>query len=138
MDDVKVESPNVVDDHAENTAERVVSFEDALGRTWTPVVTTPTLLRTCRSCRIKLRDITSLDIEVAALFDLLWFACERQAKERHVSYEDFVEALTLDKLPTVVDATIGAIMASFPDKEEGGTVDPHMLGSGLLRNWLGS
>ena len=101
------------------------SFSDKHGRVWTPEVTTPVLLEVCRKLKIKLADVMNLDIPIDGLFEFLWLACRKEAKERDVTKDAFFDALPPAALKDVFGAFFGAVGYSFPDtpESEGGDDD---------------
>lgn len=94
------------------------TFRDSENREWKPVVNTPIIIRACRSLDITIAKVMSKEINVADVIELLWYTCEREAGNRKMSKEDFIDALSLDKLPEAYSALMTAVGEAFPQMEE--------------------
>ena len=93
------------------------AFTDSEGRVWRPVVTTPVILEAARKLRIELADLMQLKIPVHDLFELLWMACRKQAKEENVNKDQFFELIPVTALKDAFSAFFAATGMAFPQGE---------------------
>jgi hypothetical protein len=97
-----------------NPAEAKPGFTDSLGTRWTPVLTTPALIRACRACNLTIASLTEMNLNLADLIETVWYACEAQAKTLGVSHDQFFERLSPDRLQEAMAALYAAVRVSFP------------------------
>lgn len=90
------------------------TFKDEEGRAWRPILTTPILIDACRELRITISNLLEMSINVGDMIDVLWYTCEAEATERHMTRDDFYHDVSLRKLPEAVGALMGVLKESFP------------------------
>lgn len=112
---------NIVDQYGANATaaasapvEKVTSFADNSGMVWSPRITTPVLVDTCRECGVTISMLMDFNINVADLFEALWISCRNQATENKVSKELFMERVTPDILTQAFQAYWAKVSMAFP------------------------
>lgn len=90
------------------------TFIDGTGRVWNPQLTTPVVIQACRALDITIQKIISLSINVADIIEIIWWSCQDQVKERKMSYDDFIEMLSLSTLPDALLAFTELVEGAFP------------------------
>lgn len=101
---------------SENTAPTF--FTDDKGERWTPILTTPAIIKACRECNVTLEALMSLRINMGDMITVLWFACEREAKARGVGYDDFWERIPPARLGEALKVLWSQITAAFPELKD--------------------
>lgn len=94
------------------------AFRDAAGREWSPRITARTCFRLKRELNVDMFE----GISAADIIAVAYYACEDQAKERSVSFDDFAEAIDdTSKLEAVGVAITKAVEDFFrqPPKKKG-------------------
>ncbi len=107
------------------------SFTDTEGRVWTPCVTTPVILEASRKLQLEVADLAAMRIKLHDLFEFLWLACRREAKDRDMNKDGFFEVVPADNLQAVFAALFSATGLAFPDASaEGNDENPPMAHRG--------
>lgn len=97
----------------------MATFLDAKSEEWELRLTTPLLLRISRKCDLSLAKLMSGQIRIDEVLEMVWLACEEQARARACSREDFLEArLAPAALPSAVQAVFAALKEAFPQMED--------------------
>jgi hypothetical protein len=91
-----------------------MKFTDHLGIDWEPLVTTLAVIKASRESNITLAALMSHEINLSAILELLWFSCERQARLRKISHDEFFEKhIALDSIKEALEAIVAEITKAF-------------------------
>ena len=107
-------------------------FKDKNDLEWTPRMDTPALMESSRQLNLTLGKITSLDLTIGDLVDLVWYCCKYQAKPRRITREEFLESVELAQIRQGVMCLFGAVQKAFPEVQQ---VDIESLEMPILGNF---
>jgi len=97
-----------------------VTFKDCEGREWSVRLTLGVINRALSETRITLADLQAQKIELKDVISVLWFAVEKQARERKMSRADFEDAITLAEIKTAGLALAESFKAAMPSAADQG------------------
>lgn len=95
-----------------------ITFKDCEGREWAVRLTLGVINRAVSETRITLADLQAQKIEIKDLISVLWFAIEKQARERKMSRADFEDSMTLAEIKTAGLALAESFKAAMPSAED--------------------
>lgn len=93
-------------------------FTDDKGERWTPVLTTPAIIKACRECGLTLESLMTLKVNLGDMIAVLWYACEREAKARAVGYDSFWERIPPARLGDALKVLWNQVTEAFPELKD--------------------
>lgn len=102
-------------------------FKDSAGRLWSPRMTARTAYRLKAECGLDIFEGVPTSQAAAVAF----YCCEDVAKERGVSFDDFMDAIaTEDQFKPMIESVVEAVAAFFPSQPGARKKNPVNLGDG--------
>jgi hypothetical protein len=96
-------------------------YKDSKGGEWEIRLTVPKFLKICRKLKLKIQQITSMDIEVADLVEALPIVLEEQLREKGISGPKFLSEMEPSEMMGAFQAMMEAVGEAFPQtKQDGG------------------